>query len=159
MDPAQWIASFSVTHEQAKRGTLSEGELKKYLGMRDELARSLMSAQGREVPSGVPPRRAFRVAHVFPIEINNTTRTFTSEVSCTGFTALVSGSFKEGERVEWALTPARGQEPIVGTSVVVSSPRQSQTTTRLTCRIEGLDEARLERLELALFDAALSRFG
>ena len=50
MDPSQWIAAFRLTHEQARRGGLNDGELKKYMGMRDELARSLMNSQGLIVP-------------------------------------------------------------------------------------------------------------
>ena len=158
MDPAQWIATFRLTHEQAKRGSLGPPELKKYLGMRDELARSLMSAQRLEIPEGVAPRRALKVAHVFPIEISNVYRTTTREISCTGFTALVAAMFKEGDSVPWSLTVNRTDPPIVGDARVVSAPRQSPTSTRLSVVFVNLDEPKLLRLEQALFDAALSRF-
>ena len=92
MDPSQWIAAFRLTHEQARRGGLNEGELKKYMGMRDELARSLMNSQGLVVPDGVPPRRAFRVAHVFPIELSGLYKTTTREISCASFTCRPSRS-------------------------------------------------------------------
>lgn len=158
MDPAQWIAAFRLTHEQAKRGGLDESEKKKYLSMRDELARSLINAQGLTVPEKVPPRRAFRVAQVFPIEINNITRTMTRDLSCMGFTCTVAGSFKEGEQIAFALTLGRNAEPIPGVARVIAAPRQSQTATRLSANFEQLDEERLEKIETALFDAALSRF-
>ena len=103
MDPSQWIASFRITHENARRGSLSEPDYKKYLGMRDELARSLMNSQGLTAPEGVPPRRAFKLAHVFQIELGGVCKTITREISCSAFTAIVTGTFKEGERVSFSL--------------------------------------------------------
>jgi hypothetical protein len=159
MDPSQWIASFRVMHENARRGTLSETDQKKYLGMRDELARSLMSSQGLEVPKGVAPRRAFKVAHVFQIELGGTYKTTTRELSCTSFTAIVAASFKEGERLGFTLNLSRAAEPLTGFAVVRAAVRQTVSATRITCNFDDLGEERLARLETALFDAALSRFG
>jgi hypothetical protein len=158
MDPSQWIASFRITHENAKRGSLSEGEHKKYLGMRDELARSLMQAQGLTAPQGVPPRRAFKLAHVFQIELGGVCKTLTREIGCSGFMAIVTGTFKEGERVSFSLMVSRGTEPLMGNVVVKTAVREKANSTRLTCEFEALGEERLGRLEYALFDAALSRF-
>lgn len=159
MEPSQWIATFRISHEKARRGTLSEGDQKKYLGMRDELARSLMSSQGTTAPAGVPPRRVFKVAHVFPIELGGLYRTTTQEISCTGFTAIVAATFKQGDRVSFILNLSRATEPLVGNAAVTSAVRQTTNVTRLTCTFDGLDPERLGRLEFALFDAALSRFG
>ena len=157
MDPAQWIAAFRLAHERSKRGGLEEREKREYLSMRDELARSLINAQGLTVPAKVPARRAFRVAQVFPIEINNITRTLTRDLSCMGFSCTVSGSFKEGEQIAFALTLGRNTEPIPGVARVITAPRQSQNATRLSANFEQLDEERLEKIESALFDAALAR--
>ncbi len=158
MDPAQWLAAFRITHEQSKKGALSEGEHKKYLGMRDELARSLMNAQGLVAPTGTPPRRVFRVAQVFPIEIENVQNTTTRDLSCAGFTASVTGAYKPGQVISWVLTLSRTTEPIAGLAEVVSS-QKTGTNTRLTCNFTGLLEPQAERIETALFDAALARFG
>lgn len=159
MDPAQWLASFRNIHEQARRGVLPEGDQRKYQIMRDELARSLMSSQGLTVPDAVPPRRAFKVAHVFPIELNNTTRTTTREISCRGFSAIVAAGFKVGERLTFSLSLSRAAEPLTGFVMVKASVRQTTSTVRLTCDFDNLGEERLARLELSLFDAALSRIG
>ena len=158
MDPAQWIASFRITHENYKRGILNEGDQRKYLGMRDELASSIMQSQGPTVPEGVPPRRAFKVAYVYQIEIGGVSKTTTREISCLEFTSLVSGSFKVGERVSFSLMLARSQDPLAGMANVKVAIREKVNATKLTCEFDGLGEERLSRLETALFDAALSRF-
>lgn len=159
MDPSQWIASFRITHEQARRGSLTEGEHKKYLGMRDELARSLMNSQGVVAPEGVPPRRAFKIAHVFPIELSGLYKTMTREISCSGFVAVVGASFKEGDRFSFALNLSRAAEPLSGFAIVKSVVRQTASAAKITCAFDDLGEERTSTLELALFDAALSRFG
>jgi hypothetical protein len=158
MDPSQWLASFRITHENYKRGILNEGDQRKYMSMRDELARSIMQSQGLTVPAGVRPGRAFNVAYVYQIEIGGVARTTTQKISCVEFTSLVSGSFKLGERVTFSLTLSRSQDPLAGVANVKSTTREKANATRLTCEFEGLGEERLARLETALFDAALSRF-
>ena len=158
MEPSQWLASFRVMHENARRGLLNESDLKKYTGMRDELARSLMNSQGMVMPEGVPPRRAFKVAHVFPIEIGGVSKTTTREVSCQSFTSLVSGTFKEGERVSFVMNLSRAADPLSGNAIVRAVVRQNANASRITCHFEALGDERLARLETALFDAAMSRF-
>ena len=158
MEPSQWLATFRVMHENARRGLLSEIDQKKYASMRDELARSLMNSQGLILPEGVSPRRAFRVAHVFPIEIGGVAKTTTREVSCQSFTALVSGTFKEGERVSFSMNLSRAADPLSGDAIVRAVVRQNANASRITCHFEALGEERLTRLETALFDAAISRF-
>lgn len=158
MEPSQWLASFRFMHENARRGILGEGDLKKYMGMRDELARSLMNSQGLTAPEGVPARRAFKVAHVFPIEIGGLYRTTTREISCDSFTALVAGTYKEGERVSFSLSLTRAAEPLTGNAIVRAVVRQNVSAARITCNFEALGEERTARIETALFDAALSRF-
>jgi len=159
MDPSQWIASFRITHEQARKGTLNESELKKYLGMRDELARSLLNSQGLSVPDGVPARRAFTVQHLFPIELAGLYKTMTRELSCKGFVATVGATFKEGDRVSFTMNLSRTSEPLSGNATVTAAQKQGTSVTRITCTYDGLDEERLARLEFGLFDAALSRLG
>src|SRR5690348_12850247 len=75
MDPSQWMAGFRVTHEKAKAKQLSEDEFKKYLGMREELARSLIQAQSLQVPEGQNSRKYFRVAQMYKVEIAKTYNT------------------------------------------------------------------------------------
>ena len=159
MDPAQWIASFRITHDKAKRGELSPDERMRYQGMCEEFARSLMAAQNLSAPEGVPARRAFRVAQVYPIELENVARTMTRDVSCLGFTATASGDFKEGQQISWALTLARNTDPMQGMATVVSAPLVARGSYRVTATFNKLTDAQGDRLEKALIDAALSRFG
>lgn len=159
MDAAQWIATFRIAHQKARRGELvDEADARKYREMCDELARSLIASQNLTVPAGVPPRRALKVAHVFPIELSNLYKTTTTELSCTGFTAVLAANLREGDPMAFVLTLARGEEPLSGLSTVVSALKHASGTSRVSCTFTGLDEARLVRLERALFDAALARF-
>lgn len=159
MDPSQWIAAFRTMHERARRGSLSEAEQKKYLSMRDELARSLMTSQSLNAPDGVPPRRAFRVAHIFPIELSGIHKTTTREISCLEFSAVVGASFKEGDRFGFTINLSRAAAPLAGFAIVKGVVRQTNNSVRITCAFDALGDAQLATLELALFDAALSRFG
>lgn len=156
MDPSQWLASFKALHEQNKRGALNPFEKKKYLGMRDELARSLMQSQNQTVPANVAPRRALSVAQLFAIELQSVHRVMTREISCTGYVALVPATFGVGELVTVTLTLGRSVEPVKGDSVVKQISKQG-TNYRVVADFKGLMEPALERIEDAVFDAAVSR--
>ncbi|MEW5738947.1 MAG: PilZ domain-containing protein [Myxococcota bacterium] len=158
MDPSEWLAGFRITHQQARDGKLKPEERARYLAMREEFARSLVAAQGLTVPEGQQARRYFRVAQIFPLEVNNLYNTVTKELSRSGFSALITGALKEGDRVEFKLTLARAAEPLTGQAKVVSVVRQAGNS-RVSFAIESMKEADAERLELALFDAVLARFG
>ncbi len=159
MDPSQFFATFRQLHQKAKVGTLDAQDRQKYAGMCEEFARSLMRAQGQSIEGSAPARRQLRVAHVFQVEVANLYRTMTRELSCTGFTAVVQGALAQGEQVSWVLTPSRSLEPISGSGRVTSAAKLPAGGYRLSCAFDKLDEARLERLELAVFDAALARVG
>lgn len=158
MDPAQWVASFRVLHEQNKRGSLGPLDKNKYLAMRDELARGLMESSKQEMPAGsTPPRRIVKVAQLFNIELSNLYKTMTRELSCQGFVTLVQGSFRDGDRTEFVLSLGRSVEPVMGDVIVKQALKQAGNTTRLVCEFSGLKEPALERIEEAVFDAALLR--
>lgn len=156
MDPTQWIAGFRQQHARHKAEPLTGEDLATYLAMREELARSLVAAQGLTVPVGQNARRHFRVAQVFPVELNNLYQSVTRDVSRAGFSAVVQGAFKEGERIAFSLTLGRGIEPVTGSANVVSSLRL-QGSSRVSFAIDHLADGGAERLECALFDAVLSR--
>lgn len=156
MDPSQWMAGFRVTHEKAKAKQLTEDEHKKYLLMREELARSLIQAQALSVPEGQNSRKYFRVAQMYKIEISKTWQTMTKQVSRSGFSASLSSQLKVGQEVDFELTLAREGEPVTGKAKVVSAVKQGGWNTSFS--IEYMSEANAERLESALFDAVLSRF-
>lgn len=157
MDPAQFFASFRALHHKARQGVLDATDRQKYLGMGEELARSLMKAQGQTVAQGLPARRQLRVSHLFQVEVANLYQTMTRELSCAGFSAVVTGALTVGDQVSWSLTPGRAMEPIIGTARVASCDRAAGGSYRVACEFGTLDEARLARLELAVLDAALAR--
>lgn len=156
MDPSQWIAGFRVTHEKAKAKQLTEEEHRKYLEMREELARSLVAAQALLVPEGQSSRKLFRVAQMYKCEIAGTYQTMTKQVSRSGFSVSISAQLKVGHEVDFSIFLGRDGEPVTGKAKVVSSVKQGGWVTSFA--IDHMSEANGERLESALFDAVLSRF-
>jgi len=156
MDPSEWLARFRIAHERARSGQLKPEERARYLGMREELARSLVAAQGLTLPEGQNARKHFRVAQLFNVEVNNLYATVTRELSRSGFSALVTGPLKDGELVDFKLTLSRGTEPITGRAKVVAVLRQAGNW-RVSFSVDKLSDADAERLEVALFDAVLAR--
>jgi len=157
LDPSEWIARFRITHEKSKAGGLNELERKQYLGMREELARSLVNAQSLAVPEGQNARRHFRVAQLFQVEVKNLYKTVTRELSISGFSAMVTGELKPGESVPFKLTVNRAVEPVSGIAKVIGAVK-AQGAFRTNFEIETISDPNAEILEVALFDAVLSRF-
>jgi hypothetical protein len=157
MDPKDWMAGFRAAHQKAKAKQLSESDRKAYLEMREELARSLVSAQSLSVPEGDNHRRHFRVAQMYKLEISKTYQTMTKNVSRSGFLASLATQLKVGQEVEFALTLGRDTEPVTGKAKVVAA--QNQGTWLTSFNIVSMSEPMAERLETALFDAVLARFG
>jgi hypothetical protein len=157
MDPAQWFASFRVLHDQHKRGALPEKDQAKYFAMRDELARSIMQSMQQDVPTTIAPRRALRVAQLFSVELSNLYKTMTRELSCQGFVTTVQGAFREGDRTAFVLTLSRGVDPVQGDAIVKKALKQPGNVYRLECEFSALKEPALQRIEDAVFDAALAR--
>jgi hypothetical protein len=157
VDPSEWISRFRITHDKAKAGGLNELERKAYLGMREELARSLVNAQSLAVPEGQNARRHFRVAQLFQVEVKNMYKTVTRELSTSGFSAMVGGELKPGESVPFKLTVDRSKDPVTGIAKVIGAVK-AQGAFRTNFEIETMSEANSEILESSLFDAVLSRF-
>lgn len=156
MDPGQWISGFREQHEKMRAGRLSEQETKRYLSMREELARSMVSSQGLTVPEGQNARAHFRVAQVYSVELNNLYKGLTKDIARSGFSTIVPAAMKEGDPFSFALTLKRGEDPVTGQGKVVSALKQ-QGNTRISCSIDTINPANAERLEMALFDAVLAR--
>jgi hypothetical protein len=158
MEPAQWIATFRALHDQAKRGPLDPNQASRYVAMKDELARSLIQAEGKTLDASAPPRRVLRVPTVHQIEVGGIHKATTSELSCAGFTALIPSMMKEGMLIGFILTLSRSQEPVRGDAIVQTAVRQPNSLIRLTCQFAKMEENQLERIEAVLFDVALTRF-
>ncbi len=107
MDPTEWMSRFRLTHEQAKRQQLGPKEHETYLAMREELAKSLVSAQSLQVPEEKNYRKVFRVAQMYKIEINGIYQTMTTSVSRSGFAANLAAEMKIGQVAKFALTLGR----------------------------------------------------
>jgi len=156
MDAAVWMKGFRLTHEKARQGQLTPDELERYLGMREELARSAIVSQGGTVPSGKTARQSFTVPHVYQVEISNLYKMVTKEISLSGFTVTASQEYKKGDQVSYVLSLGRSQEPITGQAIVAANLRQGGAS-RVTFEFTSLKPEAAERLELALFDALLAR--
>lgn len=151
MDALQWMTQFKYAHENAKKN----GSDEKHKAMKEELARSLVQAQGLSVPEGQALRKAFRVAQAWQVEINGTQRCLTRDVSGGGFSALVPGALSVGDEVTFALKI--GGDPVTGHASVVAAIRQTGNT-RASFTITSMPGADAERLENALFDCVLKRY-
>ncbi|MGQ0506098.1 MAG: hypothetical protein ACT4TC_12360 [Myxococcaceae bacterium] len=156
MDPSEWFTLFRATHEKFKKNELDKDDTGRYIAMREELARSLVAAQGLTVPDGTPARRFFRVAQAWSLEIDHVHRTLTRDVARAGFSAVVPAGFKEGQVVSFKLSMTRGQDPISGSAKIVAAPRAG-SALRASFSIETLAETEGDRLETSLFDAVLTR--
>lgn len=156
MDPSEWMKHFRVVHQKAKAKQLSDSDLKSYLQMREELARSLVTVQSLQVPSGENSRKHFRVAQMLQVEVNKLYKAFTKEVSRAGFSCVLPVEMKVGTKATFALALSREGEPVTGEAKVVNSTRVGQWRTDFA--IESMSDDNHERLEMALFDAVLARF-
>lgn len=152
MDAEQWMVQFKQVHEAAKKN----GSDDKHRAMKEELARSLVHAQGLTVPEGQMHRKAFRIAQAWQLELNDTYRCLTRDVSGGGFSALVPASLNVGEEVRFSLRIGGG-EPVTGSASVVAAIKQLGNS-RVSFTIVSMPKADVERFENALFDCVLSRY-
>jgi hypothetical protein len=154
MDPAEWMVAFKRVHEHAKK----HGSDEKHKGMKEELARSLVAAQGLTVPEGQTHRKTFRIAQAWQLELDGMYKCLTRDVSGGGFSALVPGSFTFGQEVRFSIRIGGGQEPVTGTAKVVASVKQAGNS-RVSFNIVSVPTADVDRFENAIFDSVLSRYG
>lgn len=137
---------------------LNEKDKEKYLEMRDELAKSVMRSMGDALPGGATARQSFRVAHIYPIEIDNMYKSVTREVSLRRITTNIQGQVRDGQTISFAIRASRDGEPIIGKAKVASQVAKVDGTIELTLDIASMGPESVERLELALFDSVLTRF-
>lgn len=153
MDAQQWMLQFKQVHEAAKKN----GSDDKHRAMKEELARSLVQAQGLSVPEGQAHRKAFRVAQAWQVEINGIYKCLTRDVSGGGFSALVPGDLSVGEEVRFSLRIGGGQEPVTGSASVVAAIKQAGNA-RVSFNIVSMPKADVDRFEDAIFDCVLNRY-
>jgi hypothetical protein len=107
------------------------------------------------VPAGEFSRKHFRVAQMYRLEIANTYQTMTKYVSLRGFQASLQAQLRVGMEVDFVLHVMRDLDAIFGKAKVVSATKQGAWL--ISFSIEHMSEQAAERLEVALFDAVLSR--
>jgi hypothetical protein len=151
MDAEQWMLQFKHVHEQAKK----TGSGEKHRAMKDELARSLVQAQGLSVPEGQTHRKTFRIAQAWQLELNNAYKCITRDVSGGGFSAIVPTHFNVGEKVTFSMRV--GGEPVTGSASVVAAIKQAGNS-RISFNIVSMPTADSDRFEDALFDCVLKRY-
>jgi hypothetical protein len=153
MDAEQWMIRFKRVHEAAKKN----GSDDEHRALKEELARSLVQAQGLTVADGQMHRRAFRIAQAWPLELNSTHTCLTRDVSGGGFSALVPANLNVGDEVRFSLRVGGGEDPITGLASVVAAIRQLGNS-RVSFTIVSMPKADAERFENALFDCVISRY-
>ena len=158
METGYFLPLFRALHERVRGGQASEAERARYAELQGQFADCLVTAQNLAVPSGLQPRRDFRVSHAFPLEVGRLDRTVTHDISQSGFSALVPCRFREGQEVAFSLLADRGAPPISGVARVVAIEHDATSVTSRVCfAFLSLARDTGHRLESALFEAALSR--
>ncbi|MBL8920656.1 MAG: PilZ domain-containing protein [Myxococcaceae bacterium] len=152
MDATEWMQTFKAVHEAAKKS----GSNDRHRAMKEELARSLVQAQGLVVGEGQSPRRTFRIAQAWQVELNGAYKCLTRDVSGGGFSALVPTNLSVGDEVRFSIRIGGG-EPVTGSAKVVAAIRQTGNS-KVSFSIASMPTADAERLENAIFDSVLTRY-
>ncbi len=154
-----WLQEFRALHKRARQKQLNEEERKLYATAREQFARALTAAQGMTLKPGEMARTTFRVAQAMQIELSLNTgivRAMTLDVSRGGFSVVLAKPPGEKEMVGYTLRMPDGMDPIIGRALVVASKKQIGNY-RLSFSFQSMSDYDQERLEMVLFDAALSR--
>jgi hypothetical protein len=156
-----WLESFRELHERARRRLLTSDERAHYLEAREQLASSLLAAQGYRLPEGSSARRNFRVPKGLTVDVSfrsDTIRGRTLDISAGGFSCLLPGERAEGECIGFVLwlpeqDPDEG--PVVGRARIVSLSHAEERPRRVSFAFSEVSEPDTERLELLIFDLAI----
>jgi hypothetical protein len=158
MDFSVWLTSFRELHERARRKLLTSEEHASYLEAREQLARSLLAAQGQSVQPGTMARRNFRVPKGMAVDVcfrSGSIRSRTLDISSGGFSCLLPGNPLQ-EHLGFVLwLPGEQEAPVVGRARIVSVSTVESGPRRTSFAFEFLSEDDSERLELLIFDLAL----
>jgi hypothetical protein len=159
MDFSVWLTSFRELHERARRKLLTSEEHAHYLEAREQLARSLLAAQGQNVPAGSMARRNFRVPKGMPVDVcfrSGSLRSRTLDISSGGFSCTLPGNPLEAEHLGFVLwLPSQEEGPVVGRARIVAASTTESGPRRVSFAFEFVSEDDSERLEMMIFDLAL----
>ncbi len=158
MGLTEWLKSFRVLHEQARKNALTAGDRLAYTAARDELARAMLAAQHAALAPGSAPRQALRVSRALQADLSfhdGDVRAITLDVSAGGFAVLLAKVPAPGEGVSVSLR-LPGAEPLKAQASVVEV-RRNAGNARVSFQFQVLDDSARERLELFVFDSVLAQ--
>jgi c-di-GMP-binding flagellar brake protein YcgR len=159
MDFSAWLASFRDLHERARRKLLTSEERTHYLESREQLARTLLKAQGQTAVKGVSARRTFRVPKGLTVDVSfreSSLRSRTLDLSSGGLSCTLSQPPEEGEMGGFVLWMAgEGEAPVVGRARIVARGSGEKDPRRVSLSFVDVSEEDQERLEMMIFDLAL----
>jgi hypothetical protein len=158
MSFSDWIRQFRALHAEAKKGSLSPGELETYRGACDEFARALIAAQRLTLKPGEIPRHALRVARAIQVELESPVtllKVTTIDLGVGGFSATLAKAPRIGDEFACKLK-LPGGDPIE-TSVGVVESKALAGSARASFAFKKLSDASKGRIEGLVIDTALSQ--
>ncbi|PTL82417.1 PilZ domain-containing protein [Vitiosangium sp. GDMCC 1.1324] len=159
MDFSAWLTSFRELHERARRKLHTSEEHALYLEAREQLARTLLAAQGQSPQPGGIARRNFRVPKGMPVDVSfrsGPVRSRTLDISSGGFSCMLGGELHEDEPCAFVLwLPGQEDAPVVGRGRTVALAPSEQGSRRVSFTFTDVNEDDRERLEMMIFDLAL----
>lgn len=160
MGIARFIADLRVLHEKAHAGLLGPEELREHDKARDELAKAIITAQNLTVHFGEKPRRSLRVSKAFPVQLElpeGVARALTLDVSASGFAVLLARELVSNSPVPFRMQlPGTGEVRGLARAAVKVRERLS---SRVGFEIVSMTDEAAARMEAAVFDEVLVRFG
>jgi curved DNA-binding protein CbpA len=155
------IARLRELHDKRMvAGRLTAAEEAVYERLRDELSHLFLAAQGLVLKSGETARQELRVSMGVPLDLSTSrgkVSTKTLDVSLGGFAARARSQLPAGARYAFVLHLAAA--PLEGHCRVVTCAPYPGGGVRVSFAIEPLPARETDRLEMAVFDAALAAFG
>jgi len=158
MSFSDWIRQFRALHAEAKKGSLSPGELETYRAACDEFARALMGAQRMTLKPGEIPRHALRIARAVQVELESTftqARVTTIDLGVGGFSATLAKAPKVGEEMACKMK-LPGGDPLE-TNVAVVEVKPQPGSVRVGFSFPKLGDASKARIEALVIETALSQ--
>lgn len=157
MSLGEWVVALRDLHAQARRGSLPPEELKRYHEERETLAQAILAAQRLRAAPNAKGRRALRVARELAIELSverMSLKTRTLDLGVGGFAVMMAPPPRVGQEATFSMEVEAGQA-VSGKARVVSVQRKGKPF-RVAFRFEELPREELDKLGLAIFDAALA---
>lgn len=159
MDFSAWLANFRDLHERARRKLLTSEEHTHYLESREQLARTLLKAQGQTASSGASARRTFRVPKGLPLDVcfrEMSLRSRTLDLSSGGLSCTLHQPPEQGGLGAFVLwLPGADEPPVVGRARIVARASGEKDPRRVSLSFVDMSDEDQERLEMMIFDLAL----